>query len=173
MRRGRGTLFLRRYTRNPFAPLERMFPDNRQVILQDLMYETPTTEPEGKKRRFSLVDIRPRSKVILTHDQKKKRRSAPSVFGLGWFNKTSSSLQENDRPASSLFLLHLLFARSFSQCNLPREDTALFSNTIILQLSQRTSRSGAHGSRALPPNIRLLLGMSSLQFCTLSLPRFL
>ena len=29
---------------------ERIFPDNPQVILQDLMYETPTTEPERKKR---------------------------------------------------------------------------------------------------------------------------
>lgn len=77
---------------------ERMFADNPQIILQDLMYETPTTDPKRKKRRFSLVDIRPRSKVILT--QKKKRRSAPSILGLGWFNKTSSSLQEGERSPS-------------------------------------------------------------------------
>lgn len=74
-------------TPSPPSHHESTFLDNPQVILQDSMYETPTTEPEKKKRRLSLVDIRPRSKAVIT--QKKKRRSAPSILGLGWLNKTT------------------------------------------------------------------------------------
>ncbi|KIK05914.1 hypothetical protein K443DRAFT_90481 [Laccaria amethystina LaAM-08-1] len=84
-------------TPSPPSHHESTFPDNRQVILQDSMYETPTTEPERKKRRFSLVDVRPRSKVVT---QKKKRRSAPSILGLGWFNKTTSLPLRQEREPS-------------------------------------------------------------------------
>jgi hypothetical protein len=81
-------------TPSPPSHHESTFPNNRQVIPDDLMYETHTTEPERKKRRFSLVDVRPRSKVVT---QKKKRRSAPSILGLGWFNKTTSSPLRQER----------------------------------------------------------------------------
>ena len=85
-------------TPSPPSHHESTFPDNPQVILQDSMYETPTSEPEKKKRRFSLVDIRPRSKAVIT--QKKKRRSAPSILGLGWLNKTTSSPLGQERERS-------------------------------------------------------------------------
>ncbi|EDR03997.1 uncharacterized protein LACBIDRAFT_330912 [Laccaria bicolor S238N-H82] len=153
-------------TPSPPSHHESTFPDNPQVTRQDSAYEPPTTKPERKKRRFSLVDIQPRSKVIPT--QKKKRRSAPSVLGLGWLNKTTSSPQERERspgiepvpPASPLrpLLLPMQLAMRGNSTPLKRDHSSTVSTHAPKRRSWFKNLTSQHSSswQVSPPILNLI-----------------